>query len=82
MSSGPALSIQGFSEMIRDSDLPVDEVKSYAGEINRTPRGSTDDQRHARPDRLIRPVGLRIEPVDVTRCFMQRLRSACVERAP
>ena len=27
--------IQGFSEMIRDSDLPVDEVKSYAGEINK-----------------------------------------------
>ena len=27
--------IQGFSEMIRDADLPVDEVKSYAGEINK-----------------------------------------------
>jgi signal transduction histidine kinase len=27
--------IQGFSEMIRDADLPVAEVKSYAGEINK-----------------------------------------------
>jgi signal transduction histidine kinase len=27
--------IQGFSEMIRDADLPVPEVKSYAGEINK-----------------------------------------------
>ena len=27
--------IQGFSEMIRDQDLAVDEVKSFAGDINR-----------------------------------------------
>jgi two-component system sensor histidine kinase/response regulator len=27
--------IQGFSEMMRDSDLPADEIKSYAGEINK-----------------------------------------------
>jgi len=27
--------IQGFSEMIRDADLPADEVKSYAGDINK-----------------------------------------------
>jgi PAS domain S-box-containing protein len=27
--------IQGFSEMIRDADLPVAEVKGYAGEINK-----------------------------------------------
>ena len=26
--------IQGFSEMIRDADLPVAEIKSYAGDIN------------------------------------------------
>jgi len=26
--------IQGFSEMIRDADLPMAEVKSYAGDIN------------------------------------------------
>jgi PAS domain S-box-containing protein len=26
--------IQGFSEMIRDADLPIAEVKSYAGDIN------------------------------------------------
>jgi two-component system, sensor histidine kinase and response regulator len=27
--------IQGFSEMIRDSDLPVAEMKGYAGDINK-----------------------------------------------
>jgi two-component system sensor histidine kinase VicK len=26
--------IQGFSEMIRDADLPIAEIKSYAGDIN------------------------------------------------
>ncbi len=27
--------IQGFSEMMRDADLPLAEIKSYAGEINK-----------------------------------------------
>jgi PAS domain S-box-containing protein len=59
--------IQGFSEMIRDSDLPVDEVKSYAGEINkdaeRLNRMINDmlDLDRIEAGRLT----LRIEPVDV-----------------
>ena len=59
--------IQGFSEMIRDSDLPVDEVKSYASEINkdaeRLNRMINDmlDLDRIEAGRLT----LRIEPVDV-----------------
>ena len=59
--------IQGFSEMIRDSDLPVDEVKSYAGEINkdaeRLNRMINDmlDLDRIEAGRLT----LRVEPVDV-----------------
>jgi PAS domain S-box-containing protein len=59
--------IQGFSEMIRDSDLPVDEVKSYAAEINkdaeRLNRMINDmlDLDRIEAGRLT----LRIEPVDV-----------------
>ncbi len=59
--------IQGFSEMMRDSDLPVDEVKSYAGEINkdaeRLNRMINDmlDLDRIEAGRLT----LRIEPVDV-----------------
>ncbi len=59
--------IQGFSEMIRDSDLPADEVKGYAGEINkdaeRLNRMINDmlDLDRIESGRLT----LRIEPVDV-----------------
>lgn len=70
--------IQGFSEMIRDSDLPVDEVKSYAGEINkdaeRLNRMINDmlDVDRIESGRL----ALRIEPVDVNAVL-----HAAVERA-
>ena len=59
--------IQGFSEMIRDTDLPADEVKGYAGEINkdaeRLNRMINDmlDLDRIESGRLT----LRIEPVDV-----------------
>jgi two-component system sensor histidine kinase/response regulator len=70
--------IQGFSEMIRDSDLPVDEVKSYAGEINkdaeRLNRMINDmlDLDRIESGRLT----LRVEPVDVNAAL-----HAAVDRA-
>jgi two-component system, sensor histidine kinase and response regulator len=70
--------IQGFSEMIRDADLPMAEVKSYAGDINkdaqRLNRMINDmlDLDRIEAGRLV----LRMEPVHVNALLQEAVERA------